>query len=185
MSQFDRVRAIVAPSLEAMGYEIVRVQMAGKDRPQLQIMAERADRRAMTVDDCAEISRAVSALLDVEDPIKGPYTLEVSSPGIDRPLTAPGDYERFKGHEAKVDLLIALDGRKRFRGIIKGLAGDAVLLETEGGADVALPYADIARAKLVLTDALIAATGEEARAAALAAAAASAPAVPSEPNTAS
>lgn len=183
MSQFDRVRAIVAPSLEAMGYEIVRVQMAGKDRPQLQIMAERTDRRAMTVDDCADISRAVSALLDVEDPIKGPYTLEVSSPGIDRPLTSKGDYERFRGHEAKVDLLLALDGRKRFRGILKGVAGETVLIETGDGAEVALPYADIARAKLVLTDALIAAAGEEARAAALAAAAA--PSVPSEPNTAS
>ncbi len=158
MGPIDEVRRIVTPSLEAMGYELVRVQISGRERLQLQIMAERVDRQGMTVDDCAEISRAVSAALDVEDPIPGPYTLEVSSPGIDRPLTREGDWDRFSGHEAKVDLRTPLDGRKRFRGILRGLRERSVILTLEDGSEVALPVDEVQRAKLVLTDALIAAT---------------------------
>ena len=176
MTQVDQVRAIVAPSLEAMGYEVVRVLMTGGEhRPQLQIMAERTDRRGMTVDDCAEISRAVSAILDVEDPIPTAYTLEVSSPGIDRPLTRLADYERFLGHEARLETRVPVDGRKRFRGILAGVEGETVLLRAEeiGEEPVRLPFAEIQRAKLVLTDALIeAAAAEVAQAEAAAAAAA-------------
>jgi ribosome maturation factor RimP len=133
------------------------VQLTGGKRRTLQVMAERRDGRPMTVDDCAEISRNVSAILDVEDPISGAYTLEVSSPGIDRPLLRPRDYERFSGHQAKIELLEPVDGRRRFRGRILGRDGDTVRLEVDDDI-VELPIARIARAKLVLTDELLAAS---------------------------
>jgi ribosome maturation factor RimP len=151
----ERIAQLVTPAVEAMGFELVRVQVSGSQRPTVQIMAEPASGRAMSVDDCAEISRAISAVLDVEDPIAGPYSLEVSSPGIDRPLTRRKDYERFLGHEAKVETNVPLDGRKRFKGPIKSVSADAVEL-TVDGADVRVPFAAIHKAKLVLTDALIA-----------------------------
>src|SRR6516164_3227845 len=104
-----------------MGYELVRVQFAGGDRrPTLQIMAERADRRPMAVEDCAEISRMLSAVLDVEDPVQGAYVLEVSSPGIDRPLLRQADYERFSGFEARIELSRPMEGRRRYRGRLAG-----------------------------------------------------------------
>jgi ribosome maturation factor RimP len=146
---------IIEPSLEAMGYRLVRAALTNGQRPTLQVMAERRDEVAMTVDDCADISRSVSALLDVADPIAGAYTLEVSSPGIDRPLTRPEDYDRFAGFEARIDLSAPLDGRKRYRGRLLGRAGDCVRLAGEGG-EARLPLAAIARAKLVLTDDLLA-----------------------------
>lgn len=149
------VARLIAPSLEAMGYAIVRVRLSGGGRPTLQIMAERTDGGEMTVDDCAEISRSVSAILDVEDPIAGAYVLEVSSPGLDRPLTRPEDFARFAGHEAKLELSDAVDGRKRFRGRLVGLEGENVRIAAEEGESL-LPVATIRSAKLVLTDALIA-----------------------------
>jgi ribosome maturation factor RimP len=155
----DQIAAIIEPSLDAMGYRIVRILiMGGSRRATLQIMAERRDDAPMTVDDCAEISRAVSALLDVADPdpVPGAYVLEVSSPGIDRPLVRPEDYDRFAGFEARIDLAEPHDGRKRFRGRLLGRADDHVRLAGESG-EVRLPLAVIARAKLVLTDDLIAA----------------------------
>jgi ribosome maturation factor RimP len=118
-------------------------------------MAERSDGKEMTVEDCAEISRAVSAILDVEDPIAGAYVLEVSSPGIDRPLTRPDDFARFAGHEAKLELNVAVDGRKRFRGRLVGLEGESVRIAAEEG-ECLLPLPEIRAAKLVLTDALVA-----------------------------
>jgi ribosome maturation factor RimP len=145
---------IIEPSLEAMGYRLVRVAFLGVKRATLQIMAERVDGAPMTVDDCTEISRSVSALLDVADPIAGAYMLEVSSPGIDRPLTRPEDYDRFAGFEARVELGQPLDGRKRFRGRILGRVDGKVRLVAENG-EVALPLADIAKAKLVITDDLL------------------------------
>lgn len=154
----DRIAALIEPSLTAMGYDVVRVQIDGKRQLRLQIMAERSDGSGMGVEDCAAVSRHISALLEVEDPIEGSYRLEVSSPGIDRPLTRPADYARFAGHVAKVELKYARDNRRRFTGTIKGLEGDsdarAVLLDTEEGS-VSLPLAEIERAKLVLTDALL------------------------------
>ena len=150
------VARIVEPSLEAMGYRLVRVMLTGgQHRPTLQIMAERRDEAPMTVDDCADISRSVSALFDVADPIAGAYVLEVSSPGLDRPLVRPEDYDRFAGFEARIDLAEPRDGRKRFRGRLLGRADDDVRLAGEGG-EVRLPLAAIARAKLVLTDDLLA-----------------------------
>src|SRR5262245_52885982 len=154
----DRIAALIEPSLTAMGYDLVRVQIDGKRQARLQIMAERHDGSGMGVEDCAALSRHISTLLDVEDPIAGSYTLEVSSPGIDRPLMKPADYTRFAGHVAKVELKAARDNRRRFTGTIKGLEGAAdaraVVLATEEGS-VSLPLAEIERAKLVLTDALV------------------------------
>lgn len=154
MDAIGRIEQIITPSVEAMGYEVVRVQMSGGIRAILQIMAERADGAPMTVEDCADISRSVSAVLDVEDPIKAAYTLEVSSPGIDRPLTRLKDYERFAGFEAKLETRIAVDGRKRFKGMLKGVEDGLVSIDTEQGA-AKLEFDNILRAKLVLTDDLI------------------------------
>jgi ribosome maturation factor RimP len=152
-----KIEAIVAPSLEAMGYRVVRVTVTGGRRATLQIMAERTDDTAMTVEDCAAISHTVSALLDVADPIASAYMLEISSPGIDRPLTRRADYERFAGFEAKVEMLRPVEGRRRFRGKLMGLEGDDAKLLV-GSDMLRLPLDAIERAKLVLTDELIAAT---------------------------
>ena len=162
MDLCDRITHLIAPLADELGLEIVRVRMMSGRTPTLQIMAERAD-GTMTVGACAELSRAVSALLDVEDPIAGEYNLEVSSPGIDRPLTRLKDFERWLGFEAKVELARPTpEGRKRFRGTLKSVDGDTIALElpdvpaTEE-ALVALPFADVGEAKLILTDELIAA----------------------------
>jgi ribosome maturation factor RimP len=150
------IASLVAPSLEAMGYRLVRVAFTGGRRPTLQIMAERRDEVAMSVDDCAEISRTVSALLDVADPIPVAYALEVSSPGIDRPLIERADFVRYAGHQAKIEMGQMIDGRKRFRGRLIGADEATVRLALDDG-EVALPLAAIVRAKLVLTDELLAA----------------------------
>ena len=152
----DHIADLISPSIEALGYELVRVTLAGNTRKVLQIMAEPKDGRVMSVEDCARVSRAVSAILDVEDPISGAYSLEVSSPGIDRPLTRPKDFDRYAGHEAKIETHEPIEGRKRFKGILKGVADENVKIDSEG-AELALPLNQIAKAKLVLTDALIAA----------------------------
>lgn len=157
MIDIAEIDGLIRPSLEAMGYRLVRVAAGGGRRATLQVMAERVDDRPMSVEDCSEISHTVSALLDVADPIASAYVLEVSSPGIDRPLVRREDYERFAGFEAKLELSRPLAGRKRFRGRLLGLDGDSVRLDL-GPDIVALPLAGIARAKLVLTDALLAAT---------------------------
>lgn len=157
------IEALIAPSLAAMGYRVLRaVFTGGGQRATLQVMAERADETAMSVDDCSLVSQTVSALLDVADPIAEAYMLEVTSPGIDRPLVKREDYERFAGFEAKVELQQPVDGRRRFRGRLVGVDGDAVKM-TLGADIVRLPLAQIARAKLVLTDELIAATAPKAR----------------------
>jgi ribosome maturation factor RimP len=148
---------LIAPSLEAMGYRLVRVAVTGgRSTPVLQVMAERMDERPMGVDDCTEVTHTVSALLDVADPIEHTYLLEVSSPGIDRPLVRREDYERFQGHEAKLELTAPIEGRRRFRGKLLGIEADRVRLNL-GAEVVELPLARIQRAKLVLTDELLAA----------------------------
>jgi ribosome maturation factor RimP len=152
-----KIEAMIAPSLEAMGYRVVRVAITGGRRATLQIMAERVDEQAMTVEDCADISRTVSALLDVADPIAGAYTLEVSSPGIDRPLVRREDFARFAGFEAKVEMSEPVAGRRRFRGKLLGVEGEAVRLLVDEAA-IDLPLAQVTRAKLVLTDELLAAS---------------------------
>jgi len=155
MSLVNDIARIITPTIEAMGFELVRVQVSGNQRRTLQIMAEPHDGRQMSVDDCADLSRAISAVLDVEDPISDAYSLEVSSPGIDRPLTRRKDYERFMGHEAKLETIEPVDGRKRFRGTLVALDDGKLRLMAEEG-EVTLPLDLIHKAKLVLTDALIA-----------------------------
>ncbi len=159
MDLVGRVETLIDPTVRAMGYALVRVQILGQARPRLQIMAERQDGEPMLVDDCAALSRAVSALLDVEDPIAGTYTLEVSSPGIDRPLVRLADYDRFVGREARIETDLAVDGRRRFQGRLLGTEGDVVRLRMDE-IEVRLPFAGIRKAKLVLTDDLLAAAGD-------------------------
>lgn len=152
----EKICTMLSPSLEAMGYDIVRVQLSGNKRWTLQIMAERRDGDGMSVDDCETISHAVSALLDVEDPIEGAYSLEVSSPGIDRPLTRRQDFNRFAGFEAKVETDRLVEGRKRFRGRLIGIDEDDSVRIKDGEVEFVVPLAAITRAKLVLTDELLA-----------------------------
>jgi ribosome maturation factor RimP len=155
-----RVADLVEPVCEDAGFRLVRVKISGRDGCTVQIMAERHD-GTMTVEDCADLSRALSALLDVEDPVRGAYNLEISSPGIDRPLVSPADFARWAGHEAKLETLQMIDGRKRFRGQIEGVENGAVILAVEavdgGTQHLRLSFDDISEARLVLTDALIAA----------------------------
>ena len=153
----NSIAQMIEPSLAAMGYRLVRVAVTSGRRPTLQIMAERIDDAPMTVEDCALISHSVSALLDVADPIASAYTLEISSPGIDRPLVRPEDYDRFSGFEARIELAQPVGGRKRFRGRLLGTAEGEIRLITEAG-ETRLPLADVARARLVLTDDLVAAS---------------------------
>ena len=139
-----------------MGFELVQVRMVGGGRRTLQVMAEPLDRnRRMNVDDCAEISHAISAVLDVADPVPGPYALEVSSPGVDRPLVRREDFVRFAGLEAKLECDPAVDGRKRFRGVIRGREQDEVVVEEENATMARLPFASIRKARLTLSPALL------------------------------
>ena len=155
------VRALIAPSLADIGYEVVRVMTIGAERVTLQIMAERLDEDKMTVEDCASISRTVSAIFDVEDPIIGAYTLEISSPGLDRPLVRKKDFERYSGLEAKIELHQALNGQRRYSGMLAGYADGIVTIITENGA-TNLPFEEIDKAKLIITDDLLAAGSAEA-----------------------
>ena len=154
------VERLIAPTLADMGYDIVRVMLSGDRRARLQVMIERDDLSAITVDDCAAASRAASAILDVEDPIAEAYTLEVSSPGMDRPLTRLADFARFAGREARIELGQPLAGRRRFSGRLLGVEGEAVLLD-RGGERFSLPFADLIKAKLILTDEPIAARRQD------------------------
>ena len=160
MDQSEGVGRLIEPAVGALGYELVRVQMNGGRQATLQIMVERQDRRPMLVEDCVKVSREISALLDAANPIAEDYELEVSSPGIDRPLVKKADYERFAGHEVRVEIEAPIDGRKRFHGTIAAMDGETVRIDTEEGA-VSLPIAAIRKAKLVLTDRLIAAARVE------------------------
>jgi ribosome maturation factor RimP len=149
-----RIEDIVAPTIVGMGYELVRVSMS-KGGGTLQIMVEPADGRAMDVEGCATVARALSAVLDVEDPIPSSYTLEVSSPGIDRPLTRPKDYARWAGHVARLETAEPIEGRRRFKGTLLGLEGDVVKLRLDDGHETDVPLSAVTRAKLEMTDALI------------------------------
>ncbi len=151
----SHLEPIIEPAVEAAGFRLVRLRLMGGKTKTLQIMAERPD-GTMNVEDCAALSRALSDFLDAEDPIEGEYNLEVSSPGIDRPLTRLADFARWAGHEAKLELGAPdAAGRKRFKGLLLGLDGADVQLETQGQR-LSLPFKAIAEAKLVLTDKLIA-----------------------------
>jgi len=162
-----RLLELLDPVAEAVGYDIVRLRLMGGDhRRTLQIMAERGD-GVMLVEDCTALSRAVSDVLDAADPIKGDYTLEVSSPGVDRPLTRLKDFETYQGYEARIELDRLAERRKRFKGVLAGVEGDSVGIDLEGEDETALiPFAWIVEAKLVLTDQLMK-RGAEVRAARL------------------
>ncbi len=146
-----KIASLVQPVIQDKGFELVGVTLQGAI---LQIMAENPQTRNLGVDECAALSREISSILEVEDPIKGHYRLEVSSPGIDRPLTRPQDFADFEGFEAKVEINPPMEGQKRFRGRLKGADDNEVLLETDTGL-VHLPFDAIEKAKLVLTDELI------------------------------
>ena len=148
-----RIAEIVQPVIEDMGYELVRVRLMTGKESILQIMAQKPD-GTIEVDDCAQISTAISAVLDVEDPIADNYTLEVSSPGIDRPLTRLKDFDQWVGQEAKIETTEMIDGRRRFKGELRGTEGDDVLIEIEEGT-IGLKFDWLSDAKLVLTDELI------------------------------
>lgn len=153
-----RIAAIIEPALEDRGFRLVRVAISGREGKTVQVMAERSD-GTMTIEDCEAISREISALLDVHDPIAGAYRLEVSSPGIDRPLVRPSDFKDWAGHEAKIELKEPIEGRKRFRGTLEGFEDGEVRIEVDlgdaGRQVIGLPVGLVAEAKLVLTDELI------------------------------
>jgi ribosome maturation factor RimP len=155
-----RVAAIAEPVLETIGFRLVRVRVSGADGCTVQIMAERPD-GTMTIDDCELASRSLSPVLDVADPVDRTYRLELSSPGIDRPLVRRSDFERYAGHQVKVEMAVPVDGRRRFRGLLLGAEGDAARIRRDDAtpaepAEVLLPIEEMAEARLVLTDALVA-----------------------------
>jgi ribosome maturation factor RimP len=153
-----RLAEIVGPTIEGLGFELVRIRLQGGRHPLLQIMADRPA-GGIDVDDCARISTAVSAVLDVEDPIEEKYTLEISSPGIDRPLTRLKDFDAWEGYEARLETDEQIDGRKRFKGLLRGTEDDEVLIEIENQGEqvtIGLKFDWVSDAKLILTDELIA-----------------------------
>ena len=152
MEQRSSLEDLVEPTLEGLGYRLVRVIVSGRHQPTLQVMAERKDDQPMALEDCEAISRALSAKLDVEDPIAGAYTLEVSSPGIDRPLMRPADYQRFVGQMARVETKVpTVDGRRRFAGKIEA-ADDTGIKMTVDEGQVDIAYAEIVRGRLMVSD---------------------------------
>lgn len=157
MQQKHPLYDLLEPVIEKMGFEVVRVMTIGLSNPTLQIMIERKDGKNLVVDDCAAVSRAVSEILDEKDPIEGEYSLEVSSPGLDRPLTKPKHFERFAGYEAKIETDEAVYGRKRFKGKLRGVDENKIIgLIMGDGKEYKIPFDMVAKAKLVLTDELLA-----------------------------
>ena len=159
MADVTGLERMIEPEIKHLGYDLVRVCMiGGSSDPTLQVMAERPDTRQLDLDDCERISRRLSEILDLCDPIEGSYRLEVSSPGIDRPLTRLKDFADWAGHEARLMLAEPHEGRKNFSGMLEGVEGDAVKLTDKAGEAHALPFSEISSAKLLLTDKLIQAT---------------------------
>ena len=159
MSDIAGLERLIEPEVKHLGYDLVRVMMiGGASDPTLQVMAERPDTRQLDIADCERISRRLSELLDLADPIDGSYRLEVSSPGIDRPLTRLKDFDDWAGHETRITLSEPCNGRKQFTGDLNGRDGEIVKLRARDGNDYELPFANISSAKLVLTDKLIQAT---------------------------
>ncbi|WP_242124476.1 ribosome maturation protein RimP [Sphingobium sp. Sx8-8] len=159
MADIAELTALIEPEVKALGFDLVRVKLFGSgDEYTLQIMAERPETKQLVIEDCATISRRLSDLLDETDPIEEAYRLEVSSPGIDRPLTRLTDFLEWAGHEAKISATESVSGRKSFRGVLKGVEGGNILFADAKAGDVAIPFALVGDAKLILTDALIAAT---------------------------
>ena len=157
MERLRRLEDDIAPTLEAMGFAVVRaVLLHNGAKRTVQVMAERDDGSNVTIEDCADISRTLSAVFDVKDPVTGPYVLEVSSPGIDRPLTRRSDFERFAGLDAKLETKMPIDGRKRFSGVLDGIGEDDIIHMTVEEGPVQIAFTEVDKAKLILTDALLA-----------------------------
>lgn len=156
-----KIEHAITPTIESMGFEVVRVLLIGSGKPTLQIMLEHADRK-ITLDECGKLSQAVSAVLDVENILEDTaYYLEVSSPGIDRPLTRLKDFDRYVGQEARIEVETAVDGRKRFRGLLKGRKGDHILIAVEDSGDHEIPFPNIQKAKLMVKESLIDSTKQK------------------------
>ena len=156
MDAIRQITELIEPTVRDLGFEVVRILMTGGQRPTVQVMVEPSSRGPMTVEDCARLSRGVSEILDAADPIAGEYTLEVSSPGIDRPLTRLKDFDDYAGLEARIELDRVAEGRKRFRGVLAGVERDAIGIDLEGEDSTAMiPFEWIVDAKLILTDALM------------------------------
>lgn len=153
--QEKRILSLIEPQASGLGMEIVRVRVMGGKRPLLQIMTEKAGGAPTNVEDCAKLSRAMSEMLDADDPIKDRYTLEVSTPGIDRPLTRASDFARWTGHAAKLELIRPLDNRRRFQGVIKGEDNGTVKLLIDDETELEAEIGELAKASLILTDKLI------------------------------
>ena len=159
MSDVAAIAREIEPEVKSLGFDLVRVAMiGGESDPTLQVMAERPDTRQLDLSDCEAISRRLSDWLDANDPIDGSYRLEVSSPGIDRPLTRLNDYSHWAGYEARISLKEPRGDRKQFSGMLEGVDGENVKLTDKSGAEHVLPFSDISSAKLLLTDKLINAT---------------------------
>lgn len=159
MADIAELTALIEPEVKALGFDLVRVKLFGSgDEYTLQIMAERPETKQLVIEDCATISRRLSDVLDEADPIEEAYRLEVSSPGIDRPLTRLHDFLEWTGHEAKIAATETVSGRKSFRGVLKGVEGEDILFQDVKAGDVAIPFRQVGDAKLILTDALIAAS---------------------------
>lgn len=159
MADIAALTQMIEPEVEKLGFVLVRVKMmGGEDGPVLQVMAEREDTRQLVIEDCAAISRAISEMLDEKDPIEDAYRLEVSSPGIDRPLTRLTDFDDWAGHEARINLIEPVLGKKQFKGVITGREGEAIHAAVAGKDDHVFDFKNIHSAKLVLTDKLIAET---------------------------
>jgi ribosome maturation factor RimP len=163
LPDLEKLAALIAPEANALGFEVVRVAWfengaQGSDEPTLQVMAERPDTRQLGIDDCAALSHRISDRFDELDPIEEAYRLEVSSPGIDRPLTRLADFNDWAGHEAKIELAEPMDGRKNIRGDLAGVEGDTILVDDRKAGRLTFPYSALGHAKLLLTDRLIAST---------------------------
>ena len=159
MADIAELTALIEPEVKALGFDLVRIKLFGSgDEYTLQIMAERPETKQLVIEDCATISRRLSDVLDEADPIEEAYRLEVSSPGIDRPLTRLTDFLEWAGHEAKIAATETVSGRKSFRGVLKGIEGEDILFQDAKAGDVVIPFALVGDAKLILTDALIAAS---------------------------
>jgi len=158
LADIDVLTQLIEPEAKALGFDLVRVKIFGGEDATLQVMAERPDTRQLTIDDCAALSRRLSDMLDEKDPIESAYRLEVSSPGIDRPLTRLKDFADWAGHEARVNVAEAVQGRKQFKAVLAGLDGDTILLDDLKLGRVEIGFDNLHSAKLILTDALISAT---------------------------
>lgn len=160
MQQKHPLQDLLEPVITGLGYEVVRILTIGQKNPTLQIMIDRLDGKDITVEDCATASRAVSAVLDEKDPIKDQYSLEVSSPGLDRPLTKIEHFKRFSGYEARIETAVEVEKRKRFKGVLGNVDEQNRIHIDVDGTDYAIAFDDISKAKLILTDELLQAAAE-------------------------